>query len=131
MVRDRASYVEEARGIARRSFFVLGLNALLWILLVASGGLASPTAHGSPVILGIGLGSALIVPIATVWLDARRNRPRNYGVYVGLIGTALLWGPLYLLAMFGHEPDIVMDLTLVGSALLIASAFFRPPTVSN
>jgi hypothetical protein len=50
MVRDRASYIEEARGIARQSLFVVGFNALLWILLVASGGMASPRAHGSPII---------------------------------------------------------------------------------
>lgn len=130
MERDRASYVEQARGIGRQSLFVLGFNALLWFLLVASGRMASPTAHGSPVILGIGLASAVIVPVAAVWLDARRNRGRNYGRYVGLIGTTLLWGPLYLLTMFGDQPDLVMDLTYLGFALLVASVFFRPPSVS-
>jgi hypothetical protein len=107
---------------------IIGFNALLWILLVASGGMANPETHGSPVILGIGLGSAFIVPITKVWLDSRRKQARDYGLYLGLIGTTLLWGPIYLLTMFGDQPDVVMDLTYVGLALLIASVFFRPPT---
>jgi hypothetical protein len=130
-VRDRASYIQQARGIARQSLFVLGFNGLLWILLVASGGIASPTAEGSTVILGIGLGSALIVPVAKVWLDASRKRPRDYGLYLGLVGTALLWGPIYLLTMFGEQPDVLMGLTYVGVALLFISIFWPTPTASE
>jgi hypothetical protein len=122
-VRNRASYIEQARYIARQGLLVLGFNGLLWFLLLASGGMASPMAHGSPVILGLGLASVLLVPVAAVWLDTRRRRDRDYGLYVGLIGTALLWGPIYLLTMFGQQPDWLMDLTYVGVALLIVSVF--------
>ena len=130
-MRDRASYIEQARGIGRRTLWVLGFNGLLWILLVASGGMARPTAHASPVILSLGLASALIVPTAKIWPDRRRKDGPDYGLHLGLIGTTLLWGPLYLLTMFGEQPDILMDLVYVGAALMLGSVFWPTPAAAN
>jgi hypothetical protein len=130
-VRDGASSIEQARGIARKALIVLGFNALLCIFLIASGGMASPTAHGSPIVLGIGLASALVAPVAKIALDASRKSARDHGLYLGLIGTTLLWAPLYLLTMFGDQPDPIMDLTYVGIALLFVSILWPRPSASR
>ena len=123
-VRNRGSYINEARGILRRSLYVLGFNGLLLMLLGASGAIAGPRAHGSLIMLMIGLGSALIIPIAKVGLDARRKCARDYGLYLGLVGTTLLWGPLYLEAMFGRQPGYASNLFYVGVALRVGSNFW-------
>jgi hypothetical protein len=130
-VRDRASYIQQTRDIARQTLLVLGFNALLWVLLVASGSIASPNARGSMVILALGLGSALFLPIANAWFDTKRKRARDYGLYLGLVGTTLLWGPIYLLMIFGDQPDVLMDLTYVGGALLFASVFWPTRSASE
>lgn len=123
-MRDRASYIQQARGIARRSLFVLGFNWLLCILLVAWGGMATPAGRNSSVLLWIGLGAALVVPVAKVWLDMRGKRVRDHGLYLGSAGTTLLWGPIYLVAMFGDRLNMLMDLAYVGAALLLGSVFW-------
>lgn len=123
-VRDRASYINEARGALRRTLYVLGFNGLLLIWLGASGATAGPTGHGSLIMLLIGLASALITPIAKVGLDAKRKCARDYGLYLGLVGTTLLWGPLYLEAMFGRHTGYVSNLIYVGVALLVGSIFW-------
>ena len=123
-VRDRASYINQARGILRQSLYVLGFNGLLLILLGASGAIAGPRAHGSLIMLMIGLGSALMIPIAKVGPDARRKCARDYGLYLGLVGTTLLWGPLYLEAAFGPQPGFVSNFIYVGVALLVGSIFW-------
>jgi hypothetical protein len=127
-IRDRASYLVQARAIGRQALIVVGFNALLWMLLVASGAMATPMARGSPIVLGVGFASALIIPIAKIGFDITRGRLREFGLYAGLIGTMFLWGPIYLLTMFGEQPGIVMDLTYVGAGLLLVSVLWPTPS---
>lgn len=128
---DGESYLEQAGAINRQRRVVGAFNAGLLLPLLASGAMSAPEAHGSPFILGCGLTILLAVPVAKFLLDSRSKAVRNYGLYVALLGTALMWGPVYLETMIGELPEIVLGLSLVGVALLVASVFWPSRSINE
>jgi hypothetical protein len=123
----RIEALRQTGQILSNSAYVLGFALILFVMLFASGAMASPTAEGSRLILWIGLLTAFLIPPIVGARDCLRKGGPDWGRLVGLVGMALLWVPIYLETMFGEQPDLVMDLVFVGVALGLASIFWPPP----
>jgi len=105
----------------RRELWILALNGAL----IANFALLRGSAvYPFPTVLGIGL--MLLIPSGLALVDITKRSPLNTGLYVGLIGTAVLWLPIYIREISNVHaiPDpLIGPVSIAGVILIFASAF--------